>query len=234
MQKERPESLAALGARLARMPLFRTLSPEQCLLLAHDAHECAFGKGEWILREGDSAQTLHVVLSGKVKVCHERADGQEIVLHIVRPDNFFGEAAVFQKSSYPASVIALEESRTLCFAAAPFLENIARHPELALAMLAALSLRLRMFARKLESQGQGTARSRLAEYLLHRSRLAGDAQEIHLDFSREVLANMLGLARETLSRTFSAFATEGAIQIQGRTLSLNKALLVEISHSTDA
>ena len=68
---------------------------------------------------------------------------------------------------------------------------------------------------------------RLAAYLLHRSRLGGGSRTLALDTARETLASMLGTARETLSRTLGALAEQGAISVQGRSVIIRDAELLQ-------
>ena len=74
-------------------------------------------------------------------------------------------------------------------------------------------------AHKLAAQGQGGAAGRLATYLLHRRQIGG-TDVIRLGVSREVLANLLGLARETLSRQLSRFAEAGLVELEGKDIAI--------------
>lgn len=210
-----PVSTAAL---LAALPLFSTLSGEELTSLAAGTKRCAYPRGTFVFVEGEQGDGFHILCKGLVKLCHMTPDGREAVLHLIRPGNMFGEAAVFQDGSYPASAVAMESSETLLLSTQPLKDLIAANPGLALRMLGALSLRLRMFTRKLESMTTRDAAQRLAAYLVHRQRLQGGATDVRLDVSREVLANMLGTARETVSRVFSRLAETGIISLSGRTL----------------
>ena len=140
-------------------------------------------------------------------------DGREMVLHLVRGGNTIGEAAMFLKGTFTASAVAVDDVETLFLPAEALFALVTENPEMALRMLAALSLRLRMFAHKLAAQGQGGAACRLATYLLHRRQIGG-GDCIRLGVSREVLANLLGLARETLSRQLSRFSEAGLVELR--------------------
>ena len=122
---------------------------------------------------------------------------------------------MFQKGTFPASAVAVDDVETLFLPADALFTLVTENPEMALRMLAALSLRLRMFAHKLAAQGQGGAACRLAPYLLHRRQIGG-GDCIRLGVSREVLANLLGLARETLSRQLSRFSEAGLVELRGK------------------
>ena len=62
---------------------------------------------------------------------------------------------MFQKGTFPASAVAVDDVETLFLPADALFTLVTENPEMALRMLAALSLRLRMFAHKLAAQGQG-------------------------------------------------------------------------------
>ena len=209
------EKLEVLGA----LPLFEPLSPAERERLAHGCRMRTFARSTALFREGERADGMHVVLRGGVKVIRFAPDGRETVLHLVRKGNTIGEAAMFQRGTFPASAVAVDEVETLYVSAEALFALVTENPELALRMLAALSLRLRMFAHKLAAQGQGGAAGRLATYLLHRRQIGG-TDVIRLGVSREVLANLLGLARETLSRQLSRFAEAGLVELEGKDIAI--------------
>ena len=209
------EKLEVLGA----LPLFEPLSPAERERLAHGCRMRTFARSTALFREGERADGMHVVLRGVVKVIRFAPDGRETVLHLVRKGNTIGEAAMFQRGTVPASAVAVDEVETLYVSAEALFALVTENPELALRMLAALSLRLRMFAHKLAAQGQGGAAGRLATYLLHRRQIGG-TDVIRLGVSREVLANLLGLARETLSRQLSRFAEAGLVELEGKDIAI--------------
>ena len=205
------ERLEVLGG----LPLFEPLSPDERERLAVECRMRRFARGAALFREGERADGMHIVLRGVVKVVRFATDGREMVLHLVREGNTIGEAAMFQKGTFPASAVAVDDVETLFLPAEALFALVTENPEMALRMLAALSLRLRMFAHKLAAQGQGGAACRLATYLLHRRQIGG-GDCIRLGVSREVLANLLGLARETLSRQLSRFSEAGLVELRGK------------------
>lgn len=217
----RQPSVPEKAALLATLPLFSPLSPEQGLHLAAHCTWHHWPRNTPVFHEGEQAHGMHIVLQGLIKIFHTTADGRERVLHLIKPGNTCGEAAVFQRGTYPANATTLATTTALSIPSAPLLAMICSNPGLALNMLAALSLRLRMFTRKLEAHSSGDATQRLAAYLLHRTRLS-NSPIVQLDVPREVLANMLGIARETLSRTFSRLQHAGILTIAGRTITIHR------------
>ena len=178
------EKVAALGT----LPLFEPLSEGERERLAAGCRIRTFTRGAFLFREGERAEGMLIVLSGVVKVVRFTPDGRETVLHLVRPGNTLGEGAMFQRGTFPASAVAVDDVRAL------FLEAEA------------------LFGMVAENPG-------LATYLLHRRQIGG-GDVVRLGVSREVLANLLGLARETLSRQLSRFAENGLVALEGRDIVL--------------
>lgn len=211
---------------LSCLPLFACLPPDQTDRLAVGCRTLEFAREAIIFSQDERATGMFVVLSGTVKVVRWDAEGKESVLHLVRPGNILAEAAVFQGGVFPASAVAVTAVRVLFVERETLTGLISANPELALRMLAALSLRLRMLTHKLgRSRHRDSAARRVAEWLVHRGNMGGS---LHIDpgVSREVLANLLGLARETLSRTLTGLERDGLIRLEGKTVViLDPALL---------
>ena len=202
------------------MPIWAPLTAIQRQKLLAEAKRVHFLRGQPVFSEGDPCIGFYMVLTGLVKISHFTLDGKEMVLHLIRPGNSFGEAFVFRQGEYPMSATAVESTETL-FVPAELMRRLTReNPELAEKMLNVLATRLYMFTRKLQAQSLREAPQRLAAYLMHTSRLRGHSAHITLDMSREVLAQMLGTARETISRTLTKLAERGVISVSGRQVQL--------------
>lgn len=202
------------------LPLFASLSAADCRDFAQHCRLRDIPKGTAIFHENEEAQGLFIVVEGVAKITRCTQEGREVVLFLVRRGQSLGESGVFPHSTHPTDAHAVTRLKLL-FIPAAILENlILTHPQTALHLLAALSLRLRMFSHKIKTERQGNATRRLATYLLHRSQLHGGSDQVRLEVSREVLANLLGLARETLSRQLTRLATAGIIELQGKNVLL--------------
>ena len=229
----RSGALADKLAILGRFPLFEPLSDAQRERLAEACRLRAYTRGATLFHEGAPAEGMFIVLSGVVKVVRFNSDGRETVLHLIRPGNTLAEASAFWQGSYPASAQALGRMEALFIPSRPLCDMIRENPDLALRMLGVLSLRLRMFTQKLAVQGQVDAMRRLSLYLVHRCQIGQGSTEIHLDASREVLGNLLGVTRETLCRQLSRLSELGVIDIRGRVVDvLDPKRLRELADGT--
>lgn len=218
---------------LAASPL-RALTDEQKQELLHESRCIALSKGQRIFDEGAPCRGFYLVVTGRVKIYHLTVEGKEVVLHLIRPGNCFGEAFVFRQGDYPMSAAAMEAGNVL-FIPAELMRRLTRaNADLAESMLRMLATRLYMFTRKLQSQSLRGAPQRLAAYLLHVSHMRQDSPHIQLDISREMLANILGTARETISRVLTRMVEKDAIRVQGRHVEiLNAAILQRIAEGQE-
>ncbi len=179
---------------------------------------------------------IYIVLEGHVKVIRTTLDGKERILFLVRPGHIVGEGAVFQKNTHPATAIAVKKAHTLFLSAHHCHTLVQEIPLLASRLLAIFAARQRMLLHKITAQGERSAVARVAGYILHRASLEKDScnknsQSVQLAISRYDLANLLGLARETVSRQLSLLVEYGALSLEGNTVHIldkeklqNKAL----------
>jgi CRP/FNR family transcriptional regulator len=168
-----------------------------------------------IFGEGDSADGFHVVRSGRVKVYRLSGDGREQILHIWGAGEPFGEVAVFVGGVFPAHAEAIDDCRTIYVPRAGLIDLLRRDPDLALAWLGVLSIRLRRFADMVEALTLKEAPARLASYLLLVADRQGGAEKIELDITKGQLANLLGATPETLSRVLTRMTGEGFVEAIG-------------------
>ena len=86
-----------------------------------------FAAGARLIQEGDQADYVIVILSGKTKICVEE-NGRERVLAVRGPGQLVGERGVLQLSVRSASVIAVETVQALVARSRDFAFFITDHP----------------------------------------------------------------------------------------------------------
>jgi len=199
---------------LANLPLFEQLTDTQRARVLSAGHERAFERSEIVFHEGEQAEALFVVLSGQVKLVRYSSKGRELLLHLVHPGQTFAEAALFSGNTYPATAEVMEPSRVWSLPRAALTELLREGPELAMAMLASVSMWTRKLASKLELLTQRRVEERVALYLIARAG-SGELQPgdiIPLDEARNLIAAQCGTAPEVLSRTFRRLEEDGILE----------------------
>jgi CRP/FNR family transcriptional regulator, dissimilatory nitrate respiration regulator len=199
---------------LQSFPLFSGLSPTDSEALQRASHLRRFPTGTRIFNEGEPARGFYLVASGCVKVYKVNPRGQEQVIGVMSAGQTFAEAVAFLDGGYPASAETLEDSELFYIEREAILGMITRDPEFALRMMAGMALKLRRFVAMVEDLTLRDAKGRIARYLL------GLAPEtvttpctIKLPTQQTVLARLLGLTGETLSRTLKNLREEGVVGV---------------------
>lgn len=209
---------AALGLQLGRVDLFKGVSDATIALLVRSAVLMEFDRQEAIFVERAPSAYCFALVSGNAKVVHRLDDGRERLVRLVKPGGTIGEAVMFRQSTYPATAVAQDECRVIRIPRDSFAEAVRSDMAMALSLIGALSVRVRMFTNKVGIQGSRVS-IRLASYILHRAKFAG-SDTFDLGMSREEMANMMGIVRETLSRSLSRLVSDQIIAVSGRTITI--------------
>jgi CRP/FNR family cyclic AMP-dependent transcriptional regulator len=102
-----------------------------------------YQKSEVIFEENNLGREMYVIHSGKVKIS-TRASGQEVVLAILGPGEFFGEMALIDNSPRSATAIAEEnQTQLIVLDQAKFIYLISQQPAFALTVMHVLCQRIR-------------------------------------------------------------------------------------------
>ena len=96
-----------------------------------------------IFSKGDNGDCLYGILSGRVRIYSNSAEGAEIMLNVMEEGELFGEIALLDGSTRTASAAAMEQADLLRIHRAHFLPFVKANPDLILAMLRLLCQRLR-------------------------------------------------------------------------------------------
>ena len=171
-------------------------------------------RGEHIIRAGDDAEAIYVINSGSVKSYMIMEDGEEQVLSFYLAGDVLGLDGM-GADSYISSTVALETT-TIC--RLPLSDLIDKKlGQVFLNMVSDCLIRdhnlVLLLARK-------DADGRMASFLVNMSnqssKLGNSADEFNLTMTRQDIANYLGLAIETVSRTLRRFQDSGLLEVSRR------------------
>lgn len=209
---------------LGRIPYFRTLTAADRATLGRRCRFLAFPRGATIFNEGEPCEGLLVVAEGRVKIFRVSPNGREQVLHTEGPGATLGEIPLFDGGGYVASAAALGPARLLWIGRRDLETLCRRHPDVALAIIAAMAKRARAFAGLAGDLALRPIQERLALFLLGEARRAGrhtsEGVTIELPGTRDEIAARIGTVREPVSRALSALRRQGLVRLRGKRLVL--------------
>jgi CRP/FNR family cyclic AMP-dependent transcriptional regulator len=203
----------SLSSTLRQVPLFSKLRDSDLERLAPLFVEREYPRNRVIRFAHDPSDALYVVLRGQVKVMLIAEDGREVVLSLVREGDFFGETALLDDEPYAASVIAMEDSRLLVLLRDDLRRMIHEVPEMSFGLLRAVCGRLLEADHKIGGLMLLDVHGRVAHLLLDLAS-HGDGGMITEMPTHQVIAQMVGSTRETVSRTISAMTTRQLIEVK--------------------
>ena len=114
-----------------------------------------YKKGEIIAHQGDKGSCMFVVQEGEVEAVAE-ADGKELRLRTMGPNEIFGEMALFEKETRTCTVRALGPARILTIDKRNFLAGVHEDPSLALRIVKTMSHRIRDLTDRLAKYEEAT------------------------------------------------------------------------------
>jgi CRP/FNR family cyclic AMP-dependent transcriptional regulator len=196
---------------LRNVTLFSQLRDTDLERLSRDMRTRAYPKKSVIISAHQPVDTFYILLSGQVKVMLIGEDGREVMLTLIKSGDFFGEMTLVDQEPGAATVIAMEDSHLLLLHRDDFRRILNEVPGVAFGLLRALCTRLRDADSKIGGLILLDVPGRVARLFL---RLADEADRAHIAKppTHQVIAQLVGSSRETVSRTIRAFVTQGLIE----------------------
>ena len=201
---------------LASVPLFRGLdeAPQDAVLA--QAHTRRVPKGGAAFDEGAEVTAFFVLVSGHMKAVKTTPSGQQAVVHVINPNDFFGCVALMGYPTYPATAVAVVDSVVLSWDIAALKQLMAAYPQIAANALPGLGGRLRDAHNQFLELSTERVERRVAHALLRLVRHAGKKVDggVEIDFpvTRQEIAEMIGTTLHTVSRVLSAWESEGILE----------------------
>lgn len=200
--------------------LFSGVSEDEltAVLSCLDVREENFPRDVFLLRAGDTAESIGLVLSGNVLVIQEDIWGNRNILSQTGPGQTFAAAyacapgaalnvSVMAETPVTAMFLNVKRIMNVCPSACPHHSRIIRN---LLGELAEKNLRL---GEKLTHMGQRTTRSKIMSYLSAEAQRRGTC-EFDISFSRQQLADYLGVERSGLSLELGKMKNDGLLDFR--------------------
>jgi len=213
---------------ISRVPIFALLTPSQAETIAQAVVRRRFRRGALLLRQGERAGALFIIVTGRVRVVTADERGREVILAIRHAGDHIGEMSLIDNEPHSASVRAEVQTDTLELGAEAFTRCLRQSSSMAYALMAELVQRLRQANRKIESLAFMDVYGRVAHVLLEfASPDSEGAMVIRGRVSRQDIAKMVGASREMVSRVMTALEGRGFFEIRadGSTLIKDQSTL---------
>lgn len=233
----RGEHAIELDQLLRGYPLLRGIAADELRALG----ACAVTRrtGEAFFRQGDPDDHSYGVVSGRVRIVKQSAEGREFILDVLGEGELVGTVAVIRRTVMPASAVALEPTVACRIPGDPFRALVARQEGLSQRLLGELSRRLLDANQSRLNLATQPVEVRLARVLLRLARRFGHEQEDAIVFNREFtrrnLADLAGTTVESAIRTVSRWTKQGLLRSEASRITvIDPEALRRIASDEDA
>ena len=208
---------------LENIPLFEGVPADALASLSQAAVRRKVRRNAIVISEGDETDSLYIIEQGRVRVFAINDEGKEFILSNLDVGDFFGELALIDEGRRSASVMAVEPCTFLTISKEDVTTWLARHPENAMAMLKAMSRRLRGITEDLTSLALQDVYGRVVRLLL-RDAKDEDGVLITGPMTQQDIADMVGASREMVSRILQELKRGEYISSHGKRIVVDKRL----------
>lgn len=197
--------------------LFSGVSEDEltAMLSCLKAEKKDFPKEDFVLRSGDTADSIGLALTGTVLVIQEDIWGNRNILSKAGPGQTFAAAYACAPGSVLNVSVVAETPVTALFLNVKRILNLcpsacAHHSRIIRNLLSELAEKNLRFNEKLTHMGQRTTRSKIMSYLSSEAQRLGK-YEFDIPFSRQQLADYLAVERSGLSLELGKMRSEGLL-----------------------
>jgi CRP/FNR family transcriptional regulator, cyclic AMP receptor protein len=180
-------------------------------------HKCGrthcYAENDEVFAGGDAATFLPIVLSGSVKMIHFLEPGKEVIIDIFYEGEMFAVPPVFDGGKYPATAIAMEDTRLLLVARKDFLNLLRESSEFSFAVIEWMCGMLREKTATIQNLASSSPEHRVGNILLRLAAKRAGEGPVKILIRRQDIARMAGLTTETTIRAVRKLADKRLITI---------------------
>jgi len=181
-----------------------------------------FAANAILINEGDTTDSLYIVLSGRVKVYASSDDGREVVLTEYGPGEYFGELSI-DGARRSASIKALEPCSCRVVQGSELRQFLAEHPDFAMHLTHKLIGMVRRLTEQVRSLALQDVYGRMVRVLTELSEPVGDQRVVRQKLTQQDIADRIGSSREMVNRVMKELTTGGYVAVRdGRHVILKK------------
>ncbi len=176
-----------------------------------------YKKKQVIYTEGNHPSRLFYITKGKVKTYLRNDDGKELIIGLFNEGEFLGYRALMENGVYKDTAEALEETELAVIPRSEFEQLLGANPAVMKRFIGILARNIYEKEEQLLALAYNSLRKKVADTLvtLHRKYNPQNNSDFLIDMSRENLAAIAGVAKESLIRMLSELKDERILELEG-------------------
>lgn len=201
--------------RLRENKLFEGLFDDDNATVIRYSYNKTYRKNAIVLSQGDTSDSLYVVMSGRLRMYLDDEHGREMTLGVLEEGDFFGEIATLGGGRRPANVAALEDCKLAVIPRHNLERCIVKYPEVGTRIINELVQRMQELIENIGTLAFKDVNARVARLLTKQARPDG-IRWITPPMTQQDIANSIGSSREMVSRSLKLLREGGYVTAEGK------------------
>ena len=206
--------------------IFAGLKLDELKALAATLTRSIFEPGEAVFRQGERAERIFLIKSGRIRLSRIMENGAELILDIRKPGDYLGEYILNDLEHnypYPVSAWCVDKVVTCGFSRRSFEEMIVKYPVIGLTVIRNMAGRIATLTERIEAMSQTHLEEKLYGVLLNVAREHGTKGKsgsyvLEMPLTHEDLGFLVGAHRVSVTRIMKRLRETGKVALDGKTL----------------
>ena len=181
----------------------------------------AYPPGSILFTEGQPCRGIYILCRGRVKLSASSSQGQTIIFKVARPGEVLGLNAAVSGTPHEATSETGQACQLNFIKRDDFMKFLAQHNEASMQAAIHLSHECQQAYQQLRSFVMRSAPQRIARLMLdwsHEDAGTASGRKIKVALTHEEIGQIIGMSRETVTRTLADFRKRRIAELHGSTL----------------
>ncbi len=227
--KNDPRS-ASKPSGLSQSEIFECLSPAEMARLMEMVEELEVPRHHLLFAPGVPSESIYFIDTGRVRLTRLSPDGRTVILALLGPGDFIGEAA-WESGEHDSYGETLEESRIYQLSREAFENLVRQNPEFGLRLIQVVGVRLKQAQSRIEDLVFRQVPSRVARLLVslaeHHGKVTPHGIRVEFPLTHQEIADMVGSSRVTVTQVLNKFRTSEWIAIESKRVTIHNLEALE-------
>lgn len=198
---------------------FCQLAPAALKSFEEVKYTSSYPAGAVLFVEGQAPRGVYLLCKGRVKLTMTSSDGKALILHIAEPGELIGINGAMSGAPYELSAEMLEPCQVNFIKREAFLRLLREQPEISAHLTSQLSRDYQAACFQIRSLGLSrTASEKIVRFLLESAAKGKETSQgirMNLALTHEEIAQIVGVSRETVTRTLTDLRRRMLIAVKG-------------------
>jgi CRP/FNR family transcriptional regulator len=198
---------------------FCDLAPATLRSFEEVKYTSSYPSGAVLFVEGQAPRGVYLLCKGRVKLTMTSSDGKALILHIAEAGELIGINSAMSGAPYELSAETLEPCQVNFIKREAFLRLLREQPEIAAHVVSQINHDYESACFQIRSLGLSrSASEKIVRFLLEAAAKGKETSQgirMNLALTHEEIAQIVGVSRETVTRTLTELRNKMLITVKG-------------------